>query len=275
MRRILVNIKQVIIFLSIIFITHVQAMTLTKDSKMYVPIVLLSPGQIRFTQTNLDTKAAKLSRSKRQYDNGNSSIEAINPIPVVLGPDNLIVLVDSHHECMAAQKVGDTTVPVQVVDDLRHLNRLAFFKEAQANNYIYPFDFMGDLMPMPETGWYTWNQMQDDPNRLFAAFTAWKCSNGKWAKDPNATQDPTYPLWIKKAHEKVKIAFIEFKMATALYQAGLRYDYAWGTNPNDGRVAQFTEQARSVLVKALNEGRISPFDLIPEKLALDEIIKNQ
>ncbi len=271
------NIKDIVlVFVSTIFITPVQAITLVIDSKMYIPIALLSPGQIRFTQANVDTKAVKLSRSKGHYDNGNSSIEAINPIPVVLGPDNLIILVDSHHECLAAQKIGDTTAPVLVVDDLRHLNRLAFFKQAQANNYIYPFDFMGDLIPMPETGWYTWSQMQDDPNRLFAAFTAWKCgNNGKWAKDPNATQDPAYPLWIKKAHEKVKIAFIEFKMATVLYQAGLRYDYAWGTNPNDERVAQFTEQARSVLVKALDEERISSFDLIPEKLALDEIIKNQ
>lgn len=266
------NIKHVIlIFLNTLFITHVQAMTLTKDSKTYISIALLSPGQIRFTQANVQTKAAKLSRSKGHYDNGNSSIEITNAIPVVLGPDNLIVLVDSHHEYLAAQKIGDTTVPVRVIDDLHDLNRSDFFERAQANNYIYPFGFMGDLIPMPATGWYSWHQMQDDPNRLFATFTAWKYADGKGFKDPNAQEDPLYPLWVKHINEKVRLAFIEFKIATILYQAGLQYDYAWGTNPNDERVAHFTEQARYVLGLALSEGRISSFDLIPEKVAIDEI----
>lgn len=248
---------------------------LLQGSNIYIPITQLSPGQIRFTQPNVDAKSIKLMKTKGHYDNGNSSISDKDAIPIVLGPDGLKIVIDNHHELLAAKKNGDITVPIEVKDDLSHLNRSDFFKEAQEKNYIYPVDLAGNIVFPPAFGWYTWEQMQDDPNRLFVAFTAWKCvDENTGSKDINALQDPEYPLWVKKLQEKVKLAFIEFKMATVLYKAGLTYEYAWGTNPNSENILAFTEKARAALKDALIKKQISPFDLIPEKTSRVLINKN-
>ncbi|MEX0940742.1 MAG: ParB-like protein [Candidatus Babeliales bacterium] len=248
---------------------------LKKDMKKYISITELSPGQLRFTRKNVATKAKKLMQTKGQFDNAKSSLSIQDAIPIILGPNGLKILVDSHHECLAAQQNKDITVPVRVIDDLSNLDTQEFFKTALERNYIYPFDRMKRLVLMPMEGWYTWDQMQDDPNRLFASITAWKYKNPEeGTKDPNASEDPEYPLWVKKLWKKVELAFIEFKIASVLYEAGLEYDYKWGVNPNSEKLLEFTEKARAVLADALNKEQISSFDLIPTKRKRKEINQN-
>jgi hypothetical protein len=266
----------ILLMLAILASSLSSAQAIKMGEKQYVPIHELSPGQLRFTKVNVDTKAKKLARSKGQFDQGRSSLDTKDAVPVILGPEGLIILVDSHHELMAAKKVGDETAPITVVDDLRHLSREEFFTQAVAKNYIYPYNRLGTIVAMPATGWYAWDQMEDDPNRLFASLTAWKCTDETTGtKDPNASEDPDYPLWVKKLKERVKIAFIEFKIATVLYKAGLEYQYSWGTNPNSRQLLEFTNHARAALRAALVKKEISPFDLIPEPIYRNEINKNK
>jgi hypothetical protein len=238
---------------------------LTKSHKVYIDINSLSPGQLRYTQVNVNTKANRLKQSNKTYNNGTSSMPISSAIPVILGPNNLVVAIDSHHEFLAAKKIGDTNVPIEVKDDFSHLTKKEFFEEAKLKNYIYPYDKIGNLIPMPKENWYTWDAMQDDPNRLFAAFTALKGIPKNYHKDPNAMEEPKYPLWKKNLTQKVLLAFIEFKIATILYKNNLIYNYNWGTNPNSKENQKFTEEARKILNQALYDGSIPNFELIKPK----------
>lgn len=238
---------------------------LYKGFKGYVSITILSPGQLRYTVQNVQTKAKKLQHTHSCFDNGKSSLNSANPIPVILGPDDLVIVVDNHHEYLAAESLGDQTIPIEVKDDLSALTREKFYSTAKLKNYIYPYDKMGNEVPLPKKSGYTWHQLKDDPNRLFASLTAWKRTGTECTKDPNASEMPVNPLWIKDLSKKFESAFIEFKIATILYQAGLCYDYSWGLNPNLKEIAEFTERARLVLDEALQ--RKSPFSL--------ELIKSQ
>lgn len=264
------NLKNIslFIFLNIFNFGYVFSMVsnLKKLSKLYVPITILSPGQLRFTQQNVDTKAKKLMKSKGIHDNGKSSLSLNDAVPVILGPDNLLILVDSHHELLAAKTIGDETAPIEVKDDLSNLSKEEFFKVAKEKNYIYPFDKIGNEVSMPDQGWFKWDLMEDDPNRLFASLVAWKYYEiNKGYRDPNASEDPEFPLWRKNLNEKVKLAFIEFKIATILYKAGLEFNYNWGVNPNSEIIKEFTEKARKVLNQALENKQIVKFDLINER----------
>lgn len=232
---------------------------LYKGFKGYVNIELLSPGQLRYTIQNVQTKAKKSQKTLHRFDNKRSSLAIGRAIPVILGPDNLIVLVNNYHEYLAAKSLEDLTIPIEVKDDLRTLSRREFYNTAQSKNYIYPYDKMVNEIQLPKKGWYTWEQLKDDPNRLFASLTALKCTGDECTKDPNASELPHYPLWIKQLEKKFELAFIEFKIATLLYQAGLYYDYEWGLNPNSPQISEFTERARLVLEEAFQKGL--PFSL--------------
>lgn len=235
---------------------------LYKGFKGYVSITILSPGQLRYTVQNVQTKAKKLQQTHSCFDDGRSSLNSANPIPVILGPDDLVIVVDNHHEYLAAESLGDQTIPIEVKDDLSTLTREKFYSTAKLKNYIYPYDKMGNEVPLPKKGWHNWYQLKDDPNRLFASLTAWKRTGTECTKDPNASETPINPLWVKDLNRKFESAFIEFKIATVLYQAGLCYDYSWGLNPNSEELTEFTERARLVLDETLQRGALFSLELI-------------
>jgi hypothetical protein len=241
---------------------------LAKGFKGYVPIETLLPGQLRFTQANVDTKAKKLSARKQAFDNGKSSIPDTEPIPVIIGPGGLRILKDSHHELLVAKKVGDTTAPITVVDDLSNLSREDFFNTAQEANHIYPVDLQGNSVAMPKEGWFSWNMMVDDPNRYFAAISAVKCPDEKH-EGFSEGKNNNYPLWVKRLWEKVKLAFIEFKISTALNKAGIKYTYNMGDDLSKEPLASLVEQARLALAK--KEYAVAGLDLIPTKMQIKEI----
>lgn len=248
---------------------------LYKGFKGYVDIGILLPGQLRYTLPNVKTKAQKLLKTSKHFNNRQSSLDLSNAIPVILGPHNMVIVVDSHHEYLAAQMVNDTTVPIEIKDDLRNLNKKSFYQAAKALNYIYPYDLLGHEVYPPKHGWYQWKTMQDDPNRLYASITAWKCNADlKCTKDPNASELPLHPLWIKHLDRKFELAFIEFKIATILYQAGLHYKYEWGVNPNAQHLLEFTEHARQVLEEALNQNPELPLDLVQSDVILSHYTTN-
>lgn len=238
--------------------------------KGYISLDLLSPGQLRYTTQNVQTKAKKQLKTHFYFDNGQSSLNISDAIPVILGPNNLIILVDSHHEYLASRSIGDTTVPIIVKDDLSRLSREEFYTVAQDKNYIYPYDILGKKIPLASTGWYKWSDMVDDPNRLFASLSALKCTGDNCTKDPNASEIPHHPLWIKQLNKKFELAFIEFKIATALYEAGLEYDYNWGTNPNSKKLLEFTERARLVLEEIVLKGELPQLELVTSDYMLGQ-----
>jgi len=236
-------------------------------SMEYVSLDCVKPGQLRYTQANVASKAKRLGRTARRFDNGKSSIDKSGALPVIKSVVGFI-LVDGHHHFLAAKQMRDKTVPVRCIADLSDLTIAELYHYAFKNNYIYPVTLQGQMVDVPTSGWFEWEDMQDDPNRLFASLTALKCakdSSGKIIafRDPNAAADPQYPLWVKRTWNKIENAFIEFKIADALYRAGLTYAYSMGTNPNDPLLAAFIEKAR----KALFDNPIQVLELLyPRKL---------
>ena len=113
--------------------------------------------------------------------------------------------------------------------------------------------------------------MIEDPNRLFAAITAWKCTqqNDKICgfRDICAQNDPYYPLWIKKMWKKIELAFIEFKIATQLYNSKIVYSYEMGTDPNNKLIVQLIERAREIL----HHNSIDSLDLIYPRTSLHDL----
>lgn len=233
-----------------------------KGFKGYVNIEDVVPGQKGFTSLNAETKATKSRKMLHQFDNENASLPIESAIPVVKTAWGLVAA-DSHHEYIAATRLHDKTLPVEIKEDLSYLSVEEFIKVAHEKNLIYLYDKMGNKIVPTEGRWIGWNEMEDNPNRLFASLVALKFSakNGD-EKDPNASELPEHPLWRKNTDKKFELAFMEFKIARALYNAGLEYRYEWGVNPNDVRIQEITEKAREVLRKVQAEGQLLNLELL-------------
>lgn len=226
--------------------------TLYKDFNGYVAIEKLSPGQLRYISPRVDAIVTRLQLASKKFNKHTSSFKLTQSIPVILGPDNLIIVVDNHQTYLAAKKLGDTTIPIKVIDNLSTISARTFYEKAIECHYIYPYDNYGNKIHPFLHEWYSWDLMQDDPNLFFVYLTGWYYLETKYMKNLDATAFPLHPLWVKDINN-AQLAFIEFKIATLLYQAGLYFNYAWGTNPNSPALLEFTEHARLVLEEIIHE----------------------
>lgn len=244
--------KSVYRFLFII--TLICGGTLSANDPFYHPIDQINPGQLRYTKVNVTTKKMKLEKNKQQFDHRHSSLSVVDRLVVVKGPKEIgYVLIDGHHEYLACKALGDITLPIFVLEDLSALSAKEFYAYAFENNFIYPVSISGELQ-YPKKGWFSWGELVDDPNRLFASISALHCVKKKdnslvYFKNPNATERPKFPLWIKRAWKKIEIAFIEFKIANQLYKHGIHYQYEMGANPNSLEVEALIEKARNILTQ--------------------------
>lgn len=212
----------------------------------FVPIAVIQPGQLRFASLNVRDKVERAVKSGDalarpccgyllKHDEGRSALPREAALPVILGPSGY-VLVDGHHDVLASLELGARTVPVKVVADLSNLGDDAFWREADARGYVYPYQLGGAWQRPPRH----FDQLTDDPLRYFAAVAARKCSG---PDQPAAeSSGPDAPLWIKVGKD---IPYIEFKIADALFNGGLRYDNALGSAPPP----ELVERARGLLAE--------------------------
>jgi|GEM_PF-2101425 len=210
-----------------------------QKSYRYITITDLTPGQLRYSQLNVNEKIAAARKKNSRYNNNTSILST--PLPVILAPFGP-VLVDGHHDTLASIALGATTIPVFVLQDFSTLTVEEFWQQATKEGLVYPYT-LDNKYQLPTT----FDALQDDPNRFFAALIARKC-----VKDPNTgamiavaspkTKLGDYPVWIKFGN---KIPFIEFKISDTLKAHGLVYNNAWGENVS----VEFVEAARAILLK--------------------------
>lgn len=209
----------------------------------FVAISAIAPGQSRYASLNVQEKVAQAQkrggvvRSNGSwipaYNNNTSIFHENSALPVVQGPEGLI-LIDGHHDVRASLALGATHVPVKLVADLSSLGAEEFWKIAEEKGYVYPYA-KGGAYQRPSQDF---NEMTDDSNRYFAAITARKCLDER--TDVANTIGAEYPLWIKVGKD---IPFIEFRIADVLYKNGFSYDLAEQSTPSWESV----EQAREIL----------------------------
>lgn len=105
---------------------------------------------------------------------------ADRPIPVVLGPDARLYMVDHHHLSRAAWELGIPKLPVTVIADRSGLSEGEFWDEMRRAKHVYPYDQFGNprdpaLLPSDVRG------LADDPYRSLS----WKVRDlGGYDKTP-------------------------------------------------------------------------------------------
>lgn len=217
----------------------------------FVAITNIAPGQSRYASLNVQekvTQAQKRGGAVRRngtwipaYNNTTSIFPENNALPVVKGPEGLI-LVDGHHDVRASLALGATHVPVKIVADLSNLGIEEFWKIAEEKGYVYPYA-KGGAYRRPSKDF---NEMEDDSNRYFAAIAARKCLDER--TDNAKTIGADYPLWIKVGKD---IPFIEFRIADALYKNGFTYDLAEQHQPSRETIDRAREILKAYPVRGL------------------------
>lgn len=88
--------------------------------KGYVPISVLRPAQVRYSNKMVREKIKQFQGL--WYDDGRSIFElnSVNTIPVVLGPKGCYYLLDGHHSVLASIRLRAKTMPVEVKVDLSY-----------------------------------------------------------------------------------------------------------------------------------------------------------
>jgi hypothetical protein len=106
-----------------------------------------------------------------------------HPVPAVNGIDDRLYIVDHHHLCMAAHKLGVARVYVEVVEDWSHLSVHDFWAAMHEREYVWLHDEHGRELPLqelPERLPSCVHGCKDDPYRSIAGFVRMA---GGFAKD--------------------------------------------------------------------------------------------
>ena len=132
-------------------------------------ILDLCPTQFAVGMLEVDEKIAIVrgygKKQRRDYVDE-------NPVPVVVGPDERLYVVDHHHFLVVSYHVGITKVRVQVVKDLskRKMSYASFWKWMFKTRNAYPYCQFGEgprealYLPRDIRG------LADDPYRSLAWF---------------------------------------------------------------------------------------------------------
>lgn len=233
-----------------------------EQGPLYVYIDRLTPGQKRYSYKNVDIKLSELLKDGKRYDNGKSILSVSKAVPVALGPDNLIVTIDGHHEIMGSLFNCNISIPVKIKYDYRQLSKDDFYQKLLQEGLIYPYDTDGNKYTFEEM---TWHCMQNDPNRLFIALCCWRLKTsstplkeGK-SRAEAGSYATKYPLWIKTEDQKDEVPFIEFKAGDILRREGFVYaEEKYGLAPDEDSV----EKARTILRKNLQDPSIKGLHFI-------------
>jgi hypothetical protein len=89
-------------------------------------------------------------------------------VPIVLGPDGDIYLIDHHHLVRSCWEVGIAEVPTATVADLSHLSQSALWAKMHKENWVYPYDQLGNGPHDPHFLPENIRGLADDPYRSLA-----------------------------------------------------------------------------------------------------------
>jgi hypothetical protein len=124
-------------------------------------VLKLRPTQMSVGLREVDEKVDKIKKEGEAY------LRA-RPVPVVLGPNGRVYLIDHHHLVRAAWEAGVAHVHVEIKADLSGLSDDDFWKRMEKEKWVYPYDQLGggphDPRNLPETV----RGLADDPYRSVA-----------------------------------------------------------------------------------------------------------
>ena len=92
-----------------------------------------------------------------------------NPIRAVLGPSDLLYVVDHHHLAHALLDEGFDTAPVVVIGDLTTSAMDEFWSVMEGKGWLHPYDGKGKKQPVSAIPAKI-KKMEDDPYRSLAGF---------------------------------------------------------------------------------------------------------
>lgn len=229
----------------------------------YVHYRDLHPSQLRFASQNVEAKVKKILKKNDavwnesnaqwefKYHNGLSALAAKDSVPVVKAPFGYS-LVDGHHNVLSNIAVGSEWIPIRVIDDLYHLSPEDFWAQAEQMGWAYLYGIDGQKSYPPAQ----FSDLQDDPNRHFAAIIARKYKDETNMRSTGAD----YPIWVKVGKD---IPFIEFMISDAMWKSGLVYSYEMGDNPP----VEFVEAVRQMLL----ESNIKGLRVVPTRMHYKDI----
>ncbi|MBA3238040.1 MAG: hypothetical protein H0T62_06780 [Parachlamydiaceae bacterium] len=244
-----------IVSMKVIAFAHEKMSKKDRSTVTYVHFRNLFPSQLRFSTQNVKQKVRNILKKKNavwdestsqwsyKYYDGLSALSEKDSIPVVKAPFGY-ALIDGHHNVLSNIAVSSEWIPVKVIDDYSHLSIDAFWAKTELMGWAYLKTINGKKSVPP----ILFSELQDDPNRYFAAIAARKYKN-EADRDSSGAE---YPVWVKVGKD---IPFIEFMISDAMWKRGLVYSYDMGDNPP----IEFVESARQVLLESDLKGlRVIP-----------------
>ena len=145
---------------------------------------------------------AKRKRWREQGDHRKGKFLGAHMIPVLLGPKERRYVIDHHHLALALLQEGADRVLTNVVADLRHLDKDAFFVVADHRGWLHPYDETGvrrTAADLPKSI----ADLADDPFRSLAGELR---RAGGFAKDTTPFSEFLWADFLRRRISKRKVA---------------------------------------------------------------------
>lgn len=202
-----------VIIITFMIITQSMNITASKNTLHagetgYVAIADIRPGQMRYSQKNIDLKINEVRKKNGikngtlAHDNGHSAftIQGAAPVMKIKDREGTIkyILADKHHDTLADIKaaqeaqVNNPTMPVKVEKDFSSMNYDDFLHYADKNYLIDLMLIDGKKATDLPT---RFDQMANDPVRYFVTISARKVGNGEVIEKSIGAD---FPLWLKR-----------------------------------------------------------------------------
>lgn len=174
-----------------------------------VPIEELRPTQMTVGYREVE---AKRRRWREQEEEEQGNFLGKHMIPVLLGPKGRRYLIDHHHLAMALHLEGVKHVSTNVVANLRHLDKDAFWVVADHRGWAHPYDATGARRPIGDIPKRV-SDLTDDPFRSLAGELR---RDGGFAKDTTPFSEF---LWADFLRRRLPRKLVEKDFSGAVRQA--------------------------------------------------------
>jgi hypothetical protein len=174
-----------------------------------VAIAALRPTQITVGMREV---AEKRRRWHEKDDRAAATFLGRHMLPAVLGPKKRHYIIDHHHLARALLDAGEAHVLTDVVADLSHLDRDAFWVVLDNRRWMHPFDARGRRRPYDEIP-KSMADLVDDPFRSLAGALR---RAGGFAKELTAFSEF---LWADFLRRRIKLKEVEGDFDRALERA--------------------------------------------------------
>lgn len=122
--------------------TNFAPRSIAKPKHHYVSFDSLRPTQLAVGMRAIEAKKEKLQAILASPKRAKAYLER-RPLPVVRGPGGDYYLIDKHHQSLALLQCGIETTRIDIIDDLSHMDRAAFWRTMEAEGRAYLFDESG------------------------------------------------------------------------------------------------------------------------------------